>query len=936
MTYQIIDIGTSPNSGDGDALRTAFTKINENFSILWGAVNPGGDPENYIAGAVQFRDSYSLLDSSNDNTTGTVGIVSAPNRLLVKKVGDISWRTADTLSQYRAIAFNAGVWVVVGDGGSIASGTDLESLTNRSSGTINDLKSVHYGNGFWLAVGENGTILRSPDSITWTTVTTGFTHNLNALVYNTQHNIWITVGDGGVLYVGDGINWVTQWSSTTNDLHGIAFYLNTVISVGDNGTIITSQDLVNWISRTSGTTKKLNSVSVFTLNSTITAIAVGNDGVITRSITPGFITWDSAAVPSVNALDLNSIKSEVSGFRSVGDFGTMWTSTGGSVTTDHIPVELRESDRLLFQLENNRLLVDADIIPKANNTWSIGSVTNKWKDAHISNAVIIDDVVIHSPAVGNLQIDGNLLLDEITANIGYFDELNVNVLNAPSLSFTTLNVDTLTTEDITSNTITANTITAEDGEFENLISNNITANTGVFDVLFGDGGNLTGLPVQSIVAGTNISVSNVGGTWTISSTSTGGGGGGGTGTTNNSSGSLGSIQLSNGTGGFNHSANLSYTGNTLMVAGSTVVARRFEGNVLGGNISGSHGTFTGNLSTGNLTVSGQFNVGSMVMNTANLGNVRIFSSNVQEFGVTGDPFVINSLNSNVIIHGANSSVSNQNARTVNIIGGNVMGIANAGPINIRGGTGGALGNGGVVTISGGVGGVQGTGGNVRIFGGNSGGGATGGSIIIKSGETIGDPTTTDGSSIFIEVGHSYNEDAGNLWILGGNATGGLVHGGNVFIKGGSGTLTHGRVNISGGGAGATVASFTNEGLEIGSVRADHFILGNSTFTASDSWWVDSQTSTNAPAQVIYQYPAAGINSLDFKIIAYDTPASNKQSSMITTVTYGATTAYSSYATTSIGGLIAGFAVDQVGGMIRLLASPNVNYLVKYTIIVTKF
>lgn len=35
MTKQIIDIGTSPNKGDGDPLRIAFDKINNNFTELY-------------------------------------------------------------------------------------------------------------------------------------------------------------------------------------------------------------------------------------------------------------------------------------------------------------------------------------------------------------------------------------------------------------------------------------------------------------------------------------------------------------------------------------------------------------------------------------------------------------------------------------------------------------------------------------------------------------------------------------------------------------------------------------------------------------------------------------------------------------------------------------------------------------------------------------
>ena len=37
MAKQTIDIGSSPNKGDGEAIRSAFKKINENFDELYQA-----------------------------------------------------------------------------------------------------------------------------------------------------------------------------------------------------------------------------------------------------------------------------------------------------------------------------------------------------------------------------------------------------------------------------------------------------------------------------------------------------------------------------------------------------------------------------------------------------------------------------------------------------------------------------------------------------------------------------------------------------------------------------------------------------------------------------------------------------------------------------------------------------------------------------------
>ena len=37
MAKQVINIGSSPNKGDGDPLRTALTKVNNNFDELYTA-----------------------------------------------------------------------------------------------------------------------------------------------------------------------------------------------------------------------------------------------------------------------------------------------------------------------------------------------------------------------------------------------------------------------------------------------------------------------------------------------------------------------------------------------------------------------------------------------------------------------------------------------------------------------------------------------------------------------------------------------------------------------------------------------------------------------------------------------------------------------------------------------------------------------------------
>ena len=76
MARQIVNIGTSANKGDGEPLRTAFDKINDNFSELYLKVDnlTGGVGVTVgdIKGSVFADDSTVLVDAVNGNIPGYV------------------------------------------------------------------------------------------------------------------------------------------------------------------------------------------------------------------------------------------------------------------------------------------------------------------------------------------------------------------------------------------------------------------------------------------------------------------------------------------------------------------------------------------------------------------------------------------------------------------------------------------------------------------------------------------------------------------------------------------------------------------------------------------------------------------------------------------------------------------------------------------------
>lgn len=78
MAKQTVNVGNNANDGSGDAARTAFTKINQNFSDLYGAVGNATTPTETAKalGAIGVGQSWTELknvrsaDTVYTNTTG--------------------------------------------------------------------------------------------------------------------------------------------------------------------------------------------------------------------------------------------------------------------------------------------------------------------------------------------------------------------------------------------------------------------------------------------------------------------------------------------------------------------------------------------------------------------------------------------------------------------------------------------------------------------------------------------------------------------------------------------------------------------------------------------------------------------------------------------------------------------------------------------------
>lgn len=142
------------------------------------------------------------------------------------------------------------IWCVTYANGTFAAVTNQGNLLTSSNGlnwssqAIDSgvwLVSITCGNGLWVVVGDKGTILESPDLKTWTHATSGTTNKLNGvlwngpaptgsgLIANQQLALWVAVGEAGtILSSPDAVNWTLQpaISGVTGFLHGITSNIN--------------------------------------------------------------------------------------------------------------------------------------------------------------------------------------------------------------------------------------------------------------------------------------------------------------------------------------------------------------------------------------------------------------------------------------------------------------------------------------------------------------------------------------------------------------------------------------------------------------------------------------------------------------------------------------------------------------------------------------
>jgi hypothetical protein len=156
------------------------------------------------------------------------------------------WHTRQHSGSLSGVCHGQGLFVAVGQGGTILTSSTGEIWNAQSSGTTAWLLSVTHGNGVFVAVGTDGVLLSSSDGMTWTTRESGVITHLATVTFGS--GLFVVTGSKVILTSSDGVSWARQTSSVTLS-HHIVYGNGHFFVLGYSTNSLISLDGTNWIAQ---------------------------------------------------------------------------------------------------------------------------------------------------------------------------------------------------------------------------------------------------------------------------------------------------------------------------------------------------------------------------------------------------------------------------------------------------------------------------------------------------------------------------------------------------------------------------------------------------------------------------------------------------------------------------------------------------------------
>jgi len=175
-TQQVINYGATANDGQGDPLRTAFIKTDENFDNIWLA-GPAGSNVRITNNTIGVIDTNGNLILSPNG----VGVIQTNNNVVPRANRTYDLGSANL--QYRTVYANSATFQTVGVAGDLSVSGNLTVQGNiiQVGNIVTETLTIQLANAATTANAANGA-----------GITVGASDNIATLLYNSASNVWTT------------------------------------------------------------------------------------------------------------------------------------------------------------------------------------------------------------------------------------------------------------------------------------------------------------------------------------------------------------------------------------------------------------------------------------------------------------------------------------------------------------------------------------------------------------------------------------------------------------------------------------------------------------------------------------------------------------------------------------------------------------------------
>ncbi|MEX0324202.1 MAG: PKD domain-containing protein [Puniceicoccaceae bacterium] len=330
--------------------------------------------------------------------------------------------------------------------------------SDSGSGSNFRLRDIAYGNGIYIAVGDDGTIIRSTNSTSWSPATSGTTEDLDSVAYGDGVFVIASSASGGgpaiVLTSADGLTWTDYSSgvdlSTWKGFYDIEYCNDRFLASGWYARIMYSHDQGQTF--TTFMTGDRPEIAGFAYgNGIYFAAGINNDngGADVNYVSLDGTRWTELTTSSQD--NRNAAAFFIDSFYTVGNSGAIWKSNSTPIPTTSFAVwQLQNMDTLGF---NRDPMDDADFDSYLNiDEYALGSLA--------TSATSLPDPGASSHDGTYLQV--TYQRDGIKSDINYTGEWSTDMSSSSwSTSDTTITEDTATHITIESN----HTLSSEPKQF---------------------------------------------------------------------------------------------------------------------------------------------------------------------------------------------------------------------------------------------------------------------------------------------------------------------------------------------------------------------------------------------------------------------------------------------------------------------------------------